>query len=913
MTANDHNHDLAAISIDSDFYRNIMDQARDIILVVAPDGKIIDANKAAMNAYGYSINELLCLHIQNLRSPKTRKAIDAQLKIAQQQGILFRTVHLRKNGEAFPVEVGSQLVQFSAGRLAISIIRDITATVTNEIAFRDNEEKLFHLYQELMAAHEELTASDEELRQQFDELLTKEEAITRQNAILQSLHDTARGLMNRHETDDLLKRIVIGATELVGTPHGFIYHLDKQKNVFCRSHGIGIYEKDIGREIPIDQGIVGVVYRTGEPVFINEYPAWLEHHPESPQFEELCAELQIPLTSEGHVVGTIGLAYCENNKVFGSNELDSLSQFAELASIALDNAMLVTSYKNELQERRQAEEALIVSDSKHRAIFENANDIIYILDLVTGDILDVNRRACELYGYTREEILSGDFNVIGTEESPYSESEARDWIRRAADGQPQLFEWKNKHRDGHFIWVEINLKRALIGKEDRILAIVRDISERKAQEQAIRLLAYYDDLTGLPNRVTLQERLAQELNKACRGETTGAALFVDLDDLKMINDTLGHFYGDDVITKAGTYLLAAAGKNAMVARISGDEFIVLLLNESNREMVAAVADNMIKSLNRDYEIDDFKIHMSASIGIALYPLDASSVQDVFKKADLALYAAKGSGKNTWRFYDTSLQTIAYQNMTLINGLREAIERGELFLQYQPLVDIQSGHVISFEALLRWTSPTYGSITPSRFIPLAEKSDTIQIIGNWVIEQACQFARKLADMGKGDIRVAINVSPRQIADNMFVASVFDAIHHAGIKPHQLEFEITENALITSMDDITSKLAELHAHGVYLALDDFGTGYSSLTYLRKLPVDTLKIDKSFIDQIVSEEAQMEFISSIVNMAHVLRLTVVAEGVETEEQLKKLEECRCDFIQGYYFSRPVSEHEAILLLDR
>jgi EAL domain-containing protein (putative c-di-GMP-specific phosphodiesterase class I) len=252
-------------------------------------------------------------------------------------------------------------------------------------------------------------------------------------------------------------------------------------------------------------------------------------------------------------------------------------------------------------------------------------------------------------------------------------------------------------------------------------------------------------------------------------------------------------------------------------------------------------------------------------------------------------------------------------MMLMRGLREAVGRGELALHYQPLVDAQSGRVVSFEALLRWTSSTHGVVPPSRFIPLAEESNTIREIGKWVLGESCRFIRKLAAMGNENIHVSVNVSPRQLAADDFVVLVRDTIEREGINPNQLEIEITENVLIASLEESTYKLSQLRASGVRLALDDFGIGYSSLTYLRSLPVGTLKMDKSFIDRIVSDTGQLKFICSIINMAHILGLTVVAEGVETEEQLEKLVECQCDFIQGYVFSRPVAETEAILFLDR
>lgn len=467
-------------------------------------------------------------------------------------------------------------------------------------------------------------------------------------------------------------------------------------------------------------------------------------------------------------------------------------------------------------------------------------------------------------------------------------------------------ELEDKVRDRTSQLQEIN---ATLEEEIMERQVAQEALSQKTSE--IQKMAYTDALTGLPNRAHLNKKLTEVMEEVRWGYQAGAVLFIDIDNLKMINDTLGHSYGDDVIKKAGAYILAEAGESAEVARIGGDEFIVLLTAETDREKIAHVADNMVRLLSRDYEIGESKIHMSASIGIARYPFDGATAEDILKNADLALYAAKGSGKNTWRFYETNLQVVAYENMSLKRGLRDAIRNEEFSLHYQPLVDAKTGQVISFEALLRWTSPVYGFVSPNRFIPLAEETDTIQQIGKWVIEEACRFARTLADLGKEDIRVSVNVSPRQLVANEFVEVVRKALENAGIKPSQLEIEITENVMIASLEDCVQKLIILSTLGVRLSLDDFGTGYSSLTYLRRLPVTTLKIDKSFVDQIVSDDTQLQFICSIVNMAHVLQLTVVAEGVENEAQLEKLVECQCDFIQGYFFSRPVPPRDAIKLL--
>jgi len=317
---------------------------------------------------------------------------------------------------------------------------------------------------------------------------------------------------------------------------------------------------------------------------------------------------------------------------------------------------------------------------------------------------------------------------------------------------------------------------------------------------------------------------------------------------------------------------------------------------------------LVSTSHREYEVDGRSIHMSASVGITLYPGDGEIAGEILKNADNAMYAAKAAGRNCWRFYEPEMLKDAYEKIFLTNSLRHALERGELYLHYQPQIALESYEIVGFEALLRWNSPEYGMVSPVRFIPLAEQSGLILGIGEWVLGEACRFTRKLADLGRKNVHVAVNVSPRQLASEDFVGIVRRCLDETGIQPRQLEVEITENVLIDSLEDSIRKLDELSALGVRLSLDDFGTGFSSLTYLRNLPVGTLKIDKSFIDRILQDKVQEDFIRSIIDMAHALGLNVVAEGVETELQLEKLAQFECDGVQGYVFSRPVSQEEAI-----
>lgn len=437
--------------------------------------------------------------------------------------------------------------------------------------------------------------------------------------------------------------------------------------------------------------------------------------------------------------------------------------------------------------------------------------------------------------------------------------------------------------------------------------------ERAQIQGEIRHRAFYDNLTGLPNRLSLTLRLEKELKLACCGKAEGVLLFIDIDDLKAVNDTFGHSAGDKVIISAGKCLSAVFDDRAFVSRISGDEFIVVVPGEATREKAAQLADMAVQQLFREYDIVQAQVQLSASIGVVLYPEHGDMPEDILKKADAAMYAAKRAGRNCWRFFEPVLLRTAFEDLSLVNALRRALVRGEFFLHYQPQLTADGKRIVGVEALLRWYSPELGFVSPGRFIPLAERSRLIIQIGQWVLQEACRFAKKLADSGMNDIRVAVNISPIQLADESFVAFVRETIHSQGVDPRQLEIEVTENVFIDTLEDSRYKLKQLQEQGIQLTLDDFGTGYSSLTYLRSFPVNSLKIDKSFIDQLALDDMQLKFVNSIINLGHTLGITIIAEGVETQEQLAKLAACRCDYIQGFLFSKPVTGEEAMRLLLR
>lgn len=440
----------------------------------------------------------------------------------------------------------------------------------------------------------------------------------------------------------------------------------------------------------------------------------------------------------------------------------------------------------------------------------------------------------------------------------------------------------------------------------------RELLQQTLLHDKIAHLAYHDVLTGLPNRASLGERLTAELQAAAEGRAEGVMLFIDLDDLKSINDNFGHPAGDGMIVDASWKIRHTVGREAFVARLGGDEFVVIMRTGKTKEIIGEIAEELVKQLGQEYPVAGKRIHVSASVGIAAYPSDGISADELMKKADNAMYAAKAAGRNCWRFYEPSMLQEAQDKLLLTNSLRHALERQEFYLVYQPQVRIADGRVVGFEALVRWHSTDHGMVAPSRFIPLAEQSRLIVHIGEWVLHEACSFAKRLTDLGYPQLRMAVNLSPKQLADKQLLPVVRRCIRQAGIDPGRLELEITETALLTSMEESGRNLASLSELGVGISLDDFGTGYSSLTYLRIFPVGILKIDKSFIDNLPNSQEVM--VRSLIQFAKNLKLRVIAEGVETQAQWDYLADCGCDMVQGYLISRPLSPEAAErFLLER
>ena len=529
-----------------------------------------------------------------------------------------------------------------------------------------------------------------------------------------------------------------------------------------------------------------------------------------------------------------------------------------------------------------------------------------------GRFLHASRWLCELLDYTREELLALTVSQVCHAEDRDLAHGPRASLRA---GRVASFQCEQRYlrKDGSTVWVGLSnsLKRSLAGDPEYELSMVQDITARKQADERIRYLATHDSLTALPNRVLFTQLLNHALETARRHERQLAVLFIDLDRFKIINDTLGHEAGDQLLGVVAQRLKQALRGSDIVARLGGDEFVVLLEETQSTAGVAVVAQALLSTIVKPLDIGGRECRVTASIGIAMYPADAGDDLSLMKHADIAMYHAKEKGKDNFQFYSHAIRPQALEEMALETALRRALEQDELSLRYQAKVDLTSGAITGVEALLRWHNPALGSIPPAQFIPLAEETGMIVPIGKWVLRTACAQAMAWLGQGLPAISMAVNLSPRQFNDAELLQDIAGVLRDSGMQPQSLELEITEGMVMQDPHRAVTTLHAIKAMGVRLAIDDFGTGYSSLAQLKRFPIDTLKVDRSFVRDISTQPEDQAITAAIIAIGRTLGLTVVAEGVETKEQKTFLQERDCDQMQGYYFSQPVSALQFAALL--
>ncbi|WNB93045.1 EAL domain-containing protein [Bacillus sp. NEB1478] len=600
------------------------------------------------------------------------------------------------------------------------------------------------------------------------------------------------------------------------------------------------------------------------------------------------------LSSSNQLLGILAV-YFNHPAAPEEKEWRTMEAFTHLAGLAI--------------EQKQKEEALRKSEAKFRAMTENVTDLIVTLD-TSGKVKYTSPSYRHIFGIEAN---------LGNSFLTYTHPDDIDFVSKMflkllRDKKPLEVQFRYMHENGEYITIEARAMPVLkgSGEIENIVVVARDITKRNKHEEVIKKMAYYDQLTGLPNRRSFSEEFESFLSKAEENNQQVGVLFLDIDRFKFINDSLGHTFGDLVLKEVSLRLKKFTKGSGRIYRMSGDEFTIILedinLSKMNQNM-----HQLLNLFSEPIYIMEEMIRITASIGISVYPCDSYDPNVLLRNADLAMYRAKENGKNTYQYYQSGFNNNSYERLLMENELHNAIENHELVLHYQPRYSIENDKILAVEALIRWNHPRWGMISPGEFIPLAEETGLITKIGAWVIETACKQTKEWMEKGFSNVKMAVNLSARQFLQRDLVAFIQSVIQKTGIPPQLLELEITESTLMKYEETIFFTIDQLKEMGVQFALDDFGTGYSSLGYLKKFRIDTLKIDQSFVRGIGTETDDSAIATAIITLAHSLKMNVVAEGVETEQQYLYLKEQLCNEIQGFYKCRPMEASKIEVLISK
>ncbi len=569
-------------------------------------------------------------------------------------------------------------------------------------------------------------------------------------------------------------------------------------------------------------------------------------------------------------------------------------------------SMFVDVYVKRLRLDNQAHQRAAVQQRLHLSeqLFEQSPEGLMLTDSNTV-IKAINPKFIDMIGYSVEELIGKKLQEINAGILSCVNDQSISSLTQKGDGwEGELY--KQDHGDAYSIWLKVFPIKNKLGDVNTYVYSFSKNSLDSLTHQKLHQLAHYDSLTGLPNRSLFQEHLKNELANAQRNKTFVAVLFMDLDHFKSINDTLGHDVGDELLKAVAARLLKCIRKNDLISRQGGDEFTGVLVGINHPENAGMIAEKIIKSLSQPVQTGPHQLFITSSIGISIYPNDGETFDSLIKHADSAMYQAKDSGRNTYHFFTDELHQASKRRFELGSLMHKGLENNEFEVYYQPQVDAGDGFIIGMEALLRWHSAELGSISPAEFIPIAEESGLIVPIGEWVMREACKQCKKWRDDGYPALLVAVNLSSRQFREPNFINMLLEVICETGISPRQLELELTESIIMKEDVATIRRLREINECGVQLSIDDFGTGYSSMSYLKRFPLDKLKIDKSFIDNVTTDSEDASIVSAIINLAHSLKLIVIAEGVEEKDQRNWLQKNDCDEIQGYFYSRPLTVNQ-------
>ncbi|MDO8990426.1 MAG: EAL domain-containing protein [Sideroxyarcus sp.] len=841
-------HDEKLLREDEALYHSMFVNNTSIKLLIDPaDGRIVDANPAAAAFYGWPVDTLRRMNIAdiNVLPPESLKR-EMELALNEQRRF-FRFRHRLASGEVRDVEVHSGHVDYRGSALLYSVINDVT-----------EREQALHR-ERLRVDVLEMLARGRELPEILD-------AIVRQ---VESAHPQVLCAILMLDNDD--KRLVAGAAP--SFPDFFIDAL----------HG---FEVGIGRGCCVHSAA------TGERTIVPD----IQSHPNCASYKETAALAGLAsswsepiLSSKGKILGALAL-YQREVATPCDAQIKLIEEMAKIAGIAI--------------ERKQDEEGLQLAST----VFQASPEAIVITN-ADNKIVAVNPAFTRITQYEAHEAIGQDPKLLSSGEQG-KEFYLAMWTSLQTFGNWQG-EIVNRRRNGenYAEWLTINTVRDENGEVRQRIAIFSDITDKKRSAEIIWHQANYDVLTGLPNRRLFHDRLMQELKREGREQHALALMFIDLDHFKEVNDTLGHEAGDNLLVQASKRISGCIRESDTLARLGGDEFTVILPGLADPQRLGVLADTIIHILAKPFLIGEANAYVSASIGITLYPQDASDLTSLLKNADQAMYVAKGRGRNQYSYFTASMQEAAQTRLQLCNDLRHALVSGQFEIHYQPIVDMATGLPAKAEALLRWHHPKLGLVSPTVFIPLAEEIGLINDIGDWVFRQAALKAKQWcasADRHLQSMQISVNKSPRQFITGDNNLNLLNWLRALSIPPSCIVVEITEGLLMDDRIEVQEKLLAFRDAGIQVSLDDFGTGYSAMSYLQRFDIDYLKIDQSFVRNMANSHGDHAIAEAIIVMAHKLGIKVVAEGVETVEQRDMLLAAGCDFGQGYLFAKPMPADE-------
>ena len=934
-------------------FRQLFDQSADILIVHDEKGRIQDCNVEACRAHGYEREEMLSLSLSELtdnllseeeREEQERAGGTLWQRTVKNEENTFGAVHFgehkRRDGTTFPVEVRLGGVDYDGRRMILASIRDIAEQKGIEESLRRSEAHFRTVVENLgegllvtdtndvvldmNSRITELTGytKDEMLGRSAYELLLPPE---RWSSMFEENRKRIEGEYAVYEMELFRKDGSSFWAEIHGSPYqdasgevvgtlGAILDITERKRaernlqeseqrfrtIFEQSAmGISIADPD-RRFLETNVAYQRLTGYGGEELYGREI-AELSHPDDVPEDESRNEEVHAGgkdrYQREKRYIRKDGAQIWVRPTISVVRDADGEPEF-------------LIGMVEDITERKQAEKALEQSEKRYRSVVERTADGLFLSDFKSNQILETNAALQSMLGYSSEELIGMtlyDFIVDSKENID------RNAQRVFEERQSLIGERRYRRKDGEVIDVEVSASVIPYGGKEVSCGIVRDVTERKAMERELTYRAFRDPLTGLPNRTLLEDRLKQAVARADRSEEQIAVMFLDLDNFKVINDSLGHKTGDELLVAVGRRLQSCLRPSDTVARLGGDEFTILLDVDSGVEEARQVAGRILDEIRIPIILQGKKLSVNVSIGIAIGG-SGELPEDLLRDADLAMYRAKSSGKAHYEVFLPSMHEEALERLNLEDELRRSVERGELEVCYQPRISLNIGRIIGTEALVRWEHPERGIIMPNDFIPFAEETGLINELGRWTLEESCRKARDYGKYNSDDstLTVSVNLSVSQLQQPSFVEEVSEILQRTGLDPRDLILEITESVIMGEPESNVATLKGLKELGVELAIDDFGTGYSSLSYLSRFPVDSLKVDRSFVAKLKEDSDETIIVSSVVALAHSLRMEVLAEGVETVYQLARLRELGCDQAQGNYFSGPVTHREILALLD-